>query len=818
MSENNKKSFLLSWNPKKYSVGGSGNEDYGLNLKVGDIERWSCNTTQIKNGDDVYLIRLGVEPRGIVIKGVVVKESYKAEDWAGTEDSKRYIDFRVEDVRMDCSSGLLPMILLTTSHPEQAWSIQSSGIAIKEEVSSQLDVLWNSGNGKHSLRQFVEWTQQDSVQRRSDWLPRYVNTIGLTKAIIAGVKSVDDTALNEIWKEGANGVSTVAPGFLSNIDFDNNKGLLRDFTERIVKNSGADTMQYVRTEWEIAKNQKKFRQMYNSVINRAFASIDPSTYTTIVNAKDCRDLLDFLNESFQFKELTSDDWITLNAAIKRCMAKADLQQDKLLENNIGMWQLLKNSREKPHVKAAVQSEPIVEPVTELPLSAERFMNESPTNLILYGPPGTGKTFELAKLSERYVSAANPQSREQWLMDQLRDERWIDVVIMAMHSLGGTAKVADIVAHEFVVLKAQVLGRIKNVRAQIWASLQKHTVESSTTVGYAKRFPPYVFDKQEDSVWHFVDGWQDECDEQIQRVQELSKGPVNHKQVRRYDFVTFHQAYSYEDFVEGIRPIQDEENGELVYRVMPGVFKRICDKARLDSSNRYAIFIDEINRGNIARIFGELITLIEIDKRARYDEASDVVNGMSLTLPYSGESFSVPANLDIYGSMNTADRSIALLDTALRRRFNFRELMPDSRIITGSRGDGYIEDSAGGVINLRALLDAMNRRIRFLLNRDLMLGHAYLCKVRDFAGLRDVLLNQLVPLLQEYFYNDWHRIQLVFRDIGENDKRIEPQIIVHEILSEEEVLGFDHDDFEDLIEYRVATPEDITPDAIRKIYE
>ena len=144
MTERNN-AFLLSWNPKKYSAGGSGNEDYGLNLKVGDVERWSCNTTQIQNGDDVYLIRLGVDPRGIVIKGVVVKDSYKAEDWAGTEDSKRYIDFRVEELRMDCASGLLPMILLTTSLPEQAWSIQSSGIAIKDEVLPRLLALWNTG-------------------------------------------------------------------------------------------------------------------------------------------------------------------------------------------------------------------------------------------------------------------------------------------------------------------------------------------------------------------------------------------------------------------------------------------------------------------------------------------------------------------------------------------------------------------------------------------------------------------------------------------------------------------------------------------------
>ncbi len=287
---------------------------------------------------------------------------------------------------------------------------------------------------------------------------------------------------------------------------------------------------------------------------------------------------------------------------------------------------------------------------------------------------------------------------------------------------------------------------------------------------------------------------------------------------RYEFVTFHQAYSYEDFVEGIRPVQDEESGELVYRVVPGVFRRICQRAQNDAANRYAIFIDEINRGNIAKIFGELITLIEQDKRATYKPDGSLAAGLSITLPYSGDAFTVPKNLDIYGTMNTADRSIALLDTALRRRFRFQEMMPDAGVIRGSRGDGYIEDGEGGVINLRALLEAMNKRLRFLLNRDLMLGHAYLCKVRDFAALKDVLLNQLVPLLQEYFYDDWRRIQLVLRDADAENQPLHPQIIIHETRSNVDVLGFDHDDFEDMIDYRVARIEDISPDAVRKIYK
>ena len=280
-------------------------------------------------------------------------------------------------------------------------------------------------------------------------------------------------------------------------------------------------------------------------------------------------------------------------------------------------------------------------------------------------------------------------------------------------------------------------------------------------------------------------------------------------VGRFKFITFHQAYSYEDFVEGIRPRSDKGSGTISYDVVPGVFRQICKDAESDSDNRYALFIDEINRGNIAKIFGDLITLIEPDKRLRAEQA------MTVTLPYSNDEFGVPANLNIYGAMNTADRSIALLDKALRRRFRFFELAPDSDLIEGSDNEGNIEDGEGGYINLRQLLDSMNKRISFLLNRDLTLGHAYLCKVREFDELRDVFINQFIPLLQEYFYDDWRRIQLVFRDVDINNNPVEPQIIKHKEANKMEILGFDHEGFEDGISFSIAGS--ITANSIRKIY-
>lgn len=447
--------------------------------------------------------------------------------------------------------------------------------------------------------------------------------------------------------------------------------------------------------------------------------------------------------------------------------------------------------------------------------------DTPRNLILYGPPGTGKTYRLNKLAKKlYLGRDQVLPNKAWLLEELSKATWFDVIIGALYDLGGEAKVPSVRNHEYIQIKAEAVGRTRNIEQTIWAELGEHTrLESETVKGNIEhRREPLVFDKKQNSSWYLLSDWEEKCRDQIELVQSWKAGPKQGTMEKRFEFVTFHQAYSYEDFVEGIRPVQEEETGDVKYEVVPGVFKRICRKAKADPESRYAIFIDEINRGNIASIFGELITLIETDKRADYGDDGELKSGMTLTLPYSREQFGVPENLDIYGAMNTADRSIALLDTALRRRFEFEELMPDTSLIEGSQGDGTTKDGKGGTIDLRALLKAINRRILFLLNRDMTIGHSYFMKVRDFEDLKKVLLSRIIPLLQEYFYEDWHRIQLVFRDVGPNGEKIEPQIIRHEPLKEEEIIGFDHDDFEDSVEYRVPDEDEITPEAVRKVYE
>lgn len=209
--------------------------------------------------------------------------------------------------------------------------------------------------------------------------------------------------------------------------------------------------------------------------------------------------------------------------------------------------------------------------------------------------------------------------------------------------------------------------------------------------------------------------------------------------------SFHPSYGYEDFLEGYQP--EVANNQMTFVRRDGIFKRLCDAAQAEPDHSFYLIIDEINRGDIPRIFGELLTVLEKDKR-----------GKSILLPLSGRLFTVPDNVYVIGTMNTADRSIALLDTALRRRFGFLELMPDY---------GVLGDTAVEGIPLAPWLEALNKRIVEHVGRDarnLQIGHAYLLQdgqpVSSFARLARVVQEDILPLLEEYCYEDYDTLEKI----------------------------------------------------------
>ncbi len=219
-------------------------------------------------------------------------------------------------------------------------------------------------------------------------------------------------------------------------------------------------------------------------------------------------------------------------------------------------------------------------------------------------------------------------------------------------------------------------------------------------------------------------------------------------VKKYDelvsqgrivFTTFHQSYGYEDFIQGLRPDTKSENMRFV--PVDGVFKKIADIARKDEINDYVIIIDEINRGQISKIFGELITLIEDDKR--WGEK----NQLSVILP-SGQRFAVPNNLYIVGTMNSADKSISLIDTALRRRFVFIEQEPQAELVADA--------------TLKTVLERVNELLRKELDStDLLIGHSYFMgKTKN--DLCNIMNRNIIPLLYEYFFDNSKKVKTILQ--------------------------------------------------------
>ncbi|WP_257942688.1 type IV methyl-directed restriction system, component McrB [Campylobacter lari] len=400
----------------------------------------------------------------------------------------------------------------------------------------------------------------------------------------------------------------------------------------------------------------------------------------------------------------------------------------------------------------------------------------PLNQILYGPPGTGKTYHtidkaLEVLGENLANKDRDEKKAKF--DEYVKNR--QIVFTTFHQSYGY--------EEFVEgIKPRIDSKenSKEVEYEIKDGIFKELCKKALDNYKVSLLTQEEFVKSED-LENKIEFFLDELVDQQKFIEKTQSGGFKLEEYNeKYRIITddtnanlylnleiFKTLLENKDKIINGRSIKQILNNkhrrqiDSYYFQLVKLFKEREQDYKVDNNpsekpelKPYIIIIDEINRGNVSKIFGELITLIEPSKRI------DESEGLKVTLPYSGEKFGVPKNVYIIGTMNTADRSITSLDTALRRRFEFIEMMPKPNVLS---------DNCEGV-NLQKLLEAINARIEYLLDREKTIGHAFFIGIDSLEKLKNVFQNKIIPLLQEYFYNDYALIDVVLNKNGMLEKQ------------------------------------------------
>ena len=763
-----KKAWLLTWNTKSWQW----NEYSEIceATKRGETyeDSWSCSSSKPCVGDEVFLLKVGDLPRGIIGHGTVTRRSYEREHYDSDKAEKgkkeRAIDVSFDRLINYEKEEIVSQKELTQKCPVQHWSPQNSGIEIKNEVLPILHELWDRISAD-----------------KEDWWPS---------------------------------LSEYDPG----ITAEEYKRLF--LTESVVRRSWLEALYELYKMPDHLGTCKQLGDRYGyapshfiSYLSTAAANIAKETGCEIV--KDEKD---------------AKYWPVL------------FQGKRTTDKNQGsyIWKM------REPVQEAIEmlvSEGIFD------VKGNGIMVQFDHNLILYGPPGTGKTYNstiyaVAICDGKTIEEVGkyPYGDVMERYNELKDEgriafttfhqsygyeEFIEGIKPKLNSendsIGYTiedgifktfckrAKMIRAQSTASARMKAQpriwgmLLGgsgmttlkrecfRRNEIRLG-WNEVDDSDIEGdfvgdSTSSWQAKHM---VFDFKNtmeigdlviiertntsiDAIGVVTGEYVYDPDRgeypRSRSVEWLAKDidqdmvpflPNGRKQLSRFSLFAF-------DYIglDVVSQILNENSAAPIIEVE-------------QETKPYVFIIDEINRGNISKIFGELITLIEDTKRSGADEA------MEATLPYSGESFSVPNNVYILGTMNTADRSIALMDTALRRRFEFAEMMPDSEVLN-SLGVGTIA-VGDEELNVARMLDVINERIEYLFDREHTIGHAFFTKLADdpsIETLAGIFEKNVIPLLQEYFYEDYEKIQLV---LGDNAKEDEYKFILDRTVKLQDIFN------------------------------
>lgn len=735
--------YLLTWNPEIMSIEG---------ISVGEERRWICHSSQPKPGDTVYLARVGQEPRGIVMRGTVTRPPEEGPHWQDSSKTAQYLHLRVDEWRPSAAEGLVPMVLLEAAMPTQRWSPYTSGTGIAEPMATTVGQLWGAGHNVHSLRQYVNWFTSALSDSDERWLSGYREVTDIVADLRSQPAALTSEALRRLWYAKVNGIANVGPGVLSAPAFEANQDLLSELTRMAIAKPDGETLRAMCERWQAAVSAGKFAKVNYAVIRRILAAVDPASFTTILNPGQCQKLLATLRQQFELGLSTEgeSDWAKLNARIVACMRMGGLASESVLENNVAMWQLVEkrdaaDALELSGAEAVASNQPAFS--TALPKLT------LPRNLVLYGPPGTGKTWTTIQQALAIVAPELLEGEPDREVYKARFDEFVEsgqIVFTTFHQ--------SYAYEDFVEgLKASSNGG--SLEYTVEPGVFKRLCDRARGGRVAAEDP---FDRALMSLRSkLADSPDQRLSMKTSRGKQFKAGWDGGETFRVFPQSSEVGEAGYTANMRQVRELYARGSEEGMYnasyvRGMLDFLQAECGLPKTPPPDNgpaqpFVLVIDEINRGSISRIFGELITLLEPSKRAGTRDA------LTLTLPYSKEQFSVPANVHIIATMNTADRSLTGMDIALRRRFEFIEMPPQPHLL---------DKLTVGDVPIGELLRVINQRIELLLDRDHCLGHASFMALEDDPSpnkLQAIFENTVVPLLQEYFFDDWQRIQWVLND-------------------------------------------------------
>ncbi len=700
--------------------------------------------------------------RGLLLDSVSYEEAF-----AETEDiAKRYF----VNKKLTDSGG-------TVFYVSNQWGISNiDGFILKaRELGYQIGIIPDSSS--EIIRYFNIYKNNASVE----WMGGYKERCETLKGIEPTVAAFgEENILETYWRSNNNGISSVKPGMLSNEEYSNLKDELPSIGLKISRNPSPETRIEVDAWSKKAKDEGRFDSIKHSVIHRFFCACAPEIYCTIINHGDLKKFVKKWNaRGLGAKIELSSNWAELNSKVVQAVKMRGLDEEDIYLVNTFIYRLKEYLVDD---KTTIFGEGVREkPISPADSAINSIGTSSSLNQILYGPPGTGKTYSTV---EKAVAIVDPNLVAMMVDSDLNKLEQREKIKARFDQLLSEGQIAFTTFHQSFGYEDFVEG----LKAESDDGQISYSVEDGVFKKICERADPA---RHSGGIDEAMVDFKEKCTEEPVTLTTATGKPFS---------VSYRGGKTFSCLPEAsTRSVGLRANIDHVYRLVlneaPGglyypsyskaIAKYLTETYNIDVSSTkpvkaepHVLIIDEINRGNISKIFGELITLLEPGKRKGQMEA------LTVTLPYSKEPFSIPSNLHVIGTMNTADTSLAKVDIALRRRFEFVELMPKPELLEDLVVDG---------VKVSRLLDTINQRIELLYDRDHCIGHSYflgLTSSSSIEALAAIFEKQIIPLLEEYFFEDWALIHRVLGDHLKGGKQ--PKFIVKRFGDQKmkELMGSD----------------------------